>query len=313
MKHYLAPLEGITGYIFRNALKEFFGEGIDKYYAPFLVPCTKRALSQKEINEISPDNNSRYELVPQILTIDADDFTRVKLFLRNMGYEEVNLNLGCPSRTVASKKRGAGALEDTEALDRFLDGVFKDGDRDISIKTRIGIESESEFEDILEVYGRYPIKELIIHPRVLKEYYKGKPHRDTFYGTLEKYTGNICYNGDIFSVEDERNLLTECGGDDRINAVMIGRGALKNPSLFRELAGGAKAGNEEIAGFLTKLRNDYSNAMSGQTPVLYKMKEIWSYLGDNYPQSEKQVKKLLKCKSLEEYKVYERQILANKS
>lgn len=310
MKYYLAPLEGITGYIFRNAINKFFGDGIEKYYAPFLVPCTKRALSQKEINEISPDNNKNYKLVPQILTIDADDFNRVKHFLREMGYEEVNLNLGCPSRTVASKGRGAGALADTEALDRFLDGIFADRDENISIKTRIGIGDAEEFDEILEIYKKYPISELIIHPRVLKEYYNGTPHRDVFYKTLLNYENPVCYNGDIFSCDNNDELFSKSVEYKQFNSVMIGRGILKNPSLIRELTGGKRASNAEILDMLSELREKYESTMSGQVPVLYKMKEIWSYLGEGYTENQKQVKKILKCKSIGEYRVLEKQILS---
>ena len=346
MKIYVAPMEGITGYIFRNALSQIFKEGIDKFYTPFLVPCEKRALSAKEKGEVLPSNNAGLNVVPQILTIDSGDFTRLKKELRELGYTEVNLNLGCPSRTVASKGRGAGALSDVNALDRLLDGIFADGDRDISVKTRIGIDDPAEFAAIMDVYRKYPIKELIVHPRTLHEQYGGKPHVDVFArealgkiviskeadgsasvvdeasvaGTNlvadAAFETKICYNGDICSVKDYEELVAKVansGNADAVNsgleAVMIGRGILRNPGLIREITTGVVARNEEIGAFLDELLRDYSAVFSGERPVLFKMKEIWSYLRTRYPECEKEIKKLIKCKSIAEYEVMQNVIL----
>lgn len=308
---YLAPLEGITGYIFRNAFNEYFGEGVDKYYTPFIMPHVKRAFSDKELNEVLPANNPGMNLVPQILTDNADDFTRVKNEFRQLGYSEINLNLGCPSRTVTTKGRGAAMLSKLTELDRFLDGIFADGDENISIKTRIGVSEPEEFSRIIEVYIKYPIKELIIHPRVLEEMYKGKPHRDVFIETLKQYDKPICYNGDIFDAQDYVNLeaqIKECAYKGSVN-YMLGRGVLRSPSLIRELSGGKRATNEEIYNMLCKLREGYYKSFSGQTPVLFKMKEIWSYLSSSYPNDDKLIKKLMKSKSLSEYDTYVKMIL----
>ena len=323
MKIYVAPMEGITGYIFRNALSQVFKEGIDKFYTPFLVPCEKRALSAKERGEVLPEHNMGINVVPQILTIDANDFTRLKSELRELGYTEVNLNLGCPSRTVTSKGRGAGALADTDALDRLLDGIFVKPDGEISIKTRIGTEDPSEFGKIMEVYRKYPIKELIVHPRTLSEQYGGKTHVDTFVKEClgaargeKNVSTTFCYNGDICSVTDYEKIVSfveekagETKNSNMLHAVMIGRGILKNPGLIREITTGVVATNEEIERFLENLLEEYSRIFSGERPVLFKMKEIWSYLRVRYPECDKEIKKLIKCKSLAEYKVLQKAIL----
>lgn len=340
MKYYVAPLEGITGYIFRNALNEYFGEGIDKFYAPFIMPHVKRAFSQKELNEIARENNEGINLVPQILTDNADDFTRLKEEFRELGYEEINLNLGCPSGTVTAKGRGAAMLSDLNSLDRFLCNIFSKGDINISIKTRIGVSEAEEFGKILKIYSQYPIKELIIHPRVLDEMYKGKPHRDVFYDALKSYKGQLCYNGDIFNEADLQEVFgaitdaineksvsgSNVGESDKdkictkvtendtakIN-IMIGRGILKNPNLIRQLRGLSDESQDEINkityGMLCKLTRDYSETFSGSTPVLFKLKEVWSYLIASYPDDTKNFKKLMKSKSLEECDIYAREIL----
>lgn len=320
---YMAPLEGITGYIFRNALAAHFGEGIDKYFTPFFMPHEKRAFSDKELREILPGNNTGISLVPQIMTNDADDFTRLKNEFRALGYTEVNINFGCPSRTVASKKRGAGALEDVDRLDRFFDAVYAKPDGEISVKTRLGVSNPEEFTQILKVYSKYPIKELIIHPRVLKEQYGGTVHRDIFMSTYESYSGTLCYNGDIVSTQDYEGLLEDLtgvfenaqkatksiGSNMRPVNVMIGRGILRNPGLIREIATGRAACNYEIEAFMSQLADDYSRVFSGQTPVLFKLKEIWNFLRDRYPEEEKTIKKLLKSRTMSEYKMYEKAIL----
>ena len=165
MKYYLAPLEGVTSHIYRRAYHTCFCP-MDKYFTPFLVPHTKRGFNSRERREILPQNNPGMYLVPQIMSNDADGFLKTEEKLREYGYEEVNLNLGCPSKTVVSKNRGSGFLSKTEELDRFLDQIYRGTKGKISIKTRIGRYSPDEFEEILRIYNQYPVEELIIHPRV---------------------------------------------------------------------------------------------------------------------------------------------------
>ena len=328
MELYFAPMEGITGYIFRNAYNEYFGEGVNKYFTPFITPCEKRAVSGRELNDVAPKNNTGLNIVPQVITAKASDFNMVKERLRDIGYTEVNLNLGCPSRTVTSKGRGSGALVDLSSLDRLLEGIFADGDNEISIKTRIGVVDAEEFHKIMDIYVKYPIKELTIHPRVTNEMYKGKPHVDIFMQEIERCPFKVCYNGDICSVKDYENIINMTKADN-LHAIMIGRGALMRPVIFNEIAehiGGQKAKktscsmeqnalpdsvNDRILDMMLKLRKDYSEIFSGQRPVLYKLKEIWSYLRVNF-EDDKLIKKLLKSNSIEEFEVLERLILQDK-
>ena len=177
MKIYLAPLEGVTGYTYRRALQECFG-GFDKYFIPFILPNQKGHLSTREKKDIAPENNQGMQAVPQILTKNAEDFIRTVETLKEYGYEEVNLNLGCPSKTVVTRGRGAGFLDRPDELDRFLDEIFRKCDVRISIKTRLGMEEEWEFEDLLKIYNKYPLEELIIHPRLQKDYYKNTPRME---------------------------------------------------------------------------------------------------------------------------------------
>lgn len=171
MQFYMAPMEGITGYVFRNAYQKNFG-GIDRYFTPFI---TNKKMNYKELNDIAPEHNRGMQVIPQILTNRADDFCEIARELEQYGYGIVNLNLGCPSGTVAAKKRGAGFLTEPDALDRFLEEIFTDCPLQISIKTRIGIEEDAEWKQLLTIYNRYPLEELIVHPRVLKDFYRNTP------------------------------------------------------------------------------------------------------------------------------------------
>ena len=184
MRRYAAPMEGITGYVYRNAHHRVFG-GVDRYFTPFLSPGKKRGLRSRELNDVLPEHNEGVPVVPQILTNDWEDFLHTAEILREFGYEEVNLNLGCPSGTVAAKKRGAGFLGYPEELDLFLGRIFDGTDMGISVKTRIGVERPEEFERLLAIYRKYPLRELIVHPRVLRDGYANTPDLPAFLQALE--------------------------------------------------------------------------------------------------------------------------------
>ncbi|MBQ0027735.1 MAG: tRNA-dihydrouridine synthase family protein [Lachnospiraceae bacterium] len=304
MELYQAPLEGISGYIYRKAIHKYFG-GIDKYFAPFISPYEKRIITDRERNQLCPEHNEGYLLVPQILTMDANGFLELTGWLNeHYGYEEFNLNFGCPSGTVVSKGRGAGALGNLMKLDEFLDRIFSVSPYRISIKTRLGLHNPEEFDEILDIYNKYPISELIIHPRVRAELYKGVPHYDIYKAANEKSNSLTVYNGNITSLDSLHNIE---GVLDSTNAVMIGRGMLSNPSLFREIKGGASANADELCSFIDEIRDDYMRDFSGEIPVLHKMKEIWSYMGpylvDKYNIDERLSKKIIKAKHLSEYNI----------
>lgn len=307
MRFYLAPLEGITGYIFRGCIHRQFGEGIDKYFTPFIVPHDKKPMSSKEINDINPDNNKGMDLVPQIMTNKAEDYLKLEKAIMGYGYKEININLGCPSKTVVSKGRGSGFLEYTEKLDQFLYEIYAHTDAKVSVKTRIGVRDVEEFYEILEIYNKYPLEELIVHPRLQKEMYSGRPHLEMYEYAAMNSSHKLCYNGDINSASDYEDIL------DKIpcpSSIMIGRGMLSNPGLITELATGKKVvSSQKVQAFLEDIRDNYCRVFSGEVPVLHKLKEIWTYLGKLYPDSSKEVHKLLKCRTMAEYLALERTIL----
>ncbi|MCH5251921.1 MAG: tRNA-dihydrouridine synthase family protein [Lachnospiraceae bacterium] len=296
MKFYFAPLEGITGYIYRNTHHEVFG-GMDQYYTPFVSPSSNHNFKSREKKDVLPGSNKGTPVIPQILTNHGDEFIYTAERLLEYGYAEINLNLGCPSGTVVSKGRGAGFLAKPEELDRFLDEIFSGIDAPISVKTRIGKDEASEFTELLRIYNRYPICELTIHPRLQTDMYKNTPDWDTFAYALENSKNPVCYNGDINTLEDYQRFA-ECFPE--VDRLMIGRGLIANPGLVREIQTGQKITWPEIMDFADRLYREYRNIMP-DNPVLFKMKEIWFYMSRQHSQPDKIWKKIKKTKRLSEY------------
>lgn len=299
---YFAPLEGISGYIYRNAYETHFG-GIDKYFIPFIHPNQKGKLSSREENDILPKHNQGMYAVPQILTNCAEDFIKTVEKLSEYGYQEINLNLGCPSKTVVSKGRGSGFLAEPDRLNEFLDTIFKQiekrGNTKISVKTRIGKESEEEFDRLLSIYNQYPMEELIIHPRLQVDFYKNIPRYEVFETAVEKSKNRLCYNGDIFSVYDYQKV------SERFSTVehfMLGRGILQNPGLISEIRFGKPLDKKTLKAFYDELYAAYQEVLFGEKTVLFKMKELWFYLAPLFSDCKKYAKKIKKAEKL---KVYE--------
>lgn len=300
MKYYFAPLEGISGYIYRNAYEKFFTNNIDKYFTPFIVPNQSKSLKTKEFRDVLPENNNGLNIIPQILTNNSEGFIATCKKLKQLGYDEVNLNLGCPSGTVVSKFRGSGFLGKREELDNFLDEIFKIQDMKISIKTRLGVDSADEFYEIMKIYDKYPMEELIIHPRTRQDFYGNKPNMEMFKDALKSSKNTICYNGDIFSVKDYEKFIEECPSVDRI---MIGRGSLANPGLINEIKGKGVVDKNILKEFHDEVCMGYKEILSGDINVLFRMKELWSYMIGMFEDSEKVAKKIKKERMLSEYNV----------
>lgn len=293
MKLYFAPLEGITTYTYRNAHVELFG-GCDEYFAPFIVPTDNERITTKTMRDILKENND-VEVTPQVLCSSGTAFVEFTKKIASIGYHKVNLNLGCPSGTVVKKQRGSGGLRDTESLDSFLEYIFSNSDIKISVKTRAGFYSHDEFDEILGIYNKYPISELIIHPRVREEYYKGLPNMDTF---RKAYCGTdlkLCYNGNVGDVGDYEKIAAEY---KNLNSIMIGRGAIKNPAIFREIKGGAPLKTSELITFSNILEERYLKLFGAEHYTLHRLKEIWLYCMLNFPEEKKILKAVKKSNRL---------------
>ena len=309
MKFYLAPMEEVTGYVFRKVYAELFG-CVDRYFTPFLTPAAKRALRKKEEREVDPANNPGVDLVPQLLANDSRLFLQGAMALYRLGYPEVNLNLGCPSKTVVPKRRGSGFLADPQELDDFFREVFEGRDVPaegedpgvkprISVKTRLGLSSPEEFGPILEIYNRYPLSEVILHPRVQSDFYDNRPDLEAFEFALTASRHPLCYNGDIRTREDFEKLTERFPA---LGAVMIGRGLVANPGLVREIRTGQKVTLEELAEYERRLYEGYVEAFGGPHNALFKMKEVWYYLGDSFADADRERKRIRKAQTGEKYR-----------
>lgn len=297
MEFYFAPMEGVTRHIYRNAYEEYFGK-IDKYFAPFLCANQSGNYKTREITDILPENNEGIHLIPQILTNKARDFILAANKIKSLGYDEVNLNLGCPSGTVVSKGKGSGFLAHPEALDEFLEEIFEQVAMKISIKTRLGKEEPEEFYQLLEIYNKYPMEELIIHARVQKDFYKNKPNKDMFAEAVRTSKNPICYNGDIFTVDDYRVLVEQF---PEVDKVMLGRGLIANPGLVCEILGQDNTDRIVLKRFHDKVYQDYIELFKGDKNALFKMKEIWYYMGNLFKECDKSLKRIKKAQKFSEY------------
>ena len=294
-------MEGLTGFVFRNAYQKHFGN-IDTYFTPFI---NNKKMNYKEIKDILPEHNEGMHVVPQILTNRAEDFLAIAKELGNYGYESVNLNLGCPSGTVVAKHRGAGFLAVPEELDHFLEEIFAECPLRISVKTRVGVNDAGEWEHLLSIYEKFPMEELIIHPRIQKDFYKYTPRMECYRTAYETSRCSLCYNGDIFSPDDFQNLCREFPDTEK---VMLGRGVLQNPWLIGMLRSADPAGGEASApdkellhAFCEDLCAGYARVISGDKNVLFKLKALWIYLGMSFTNPQKYLKKIKKANRLAEY------------
>lgn len=293
MNYYFAPMEGLTDSIYRLQHHRFFG-GVNRYYMPFFSPTIHRTLTSKETRELPRADSVPFTVVPQVMTKCAEDFLWAAEVVRDLGYNEINLNIGCPSGTVVAKGKGSGMLRDLEELTKFFDSIFAVSSLPVTVKTRIGLESPEEFPAVLELYNRYPIKELTIHPRVRKQFYEGQVHREWFTYAVQHSTIPLCFNGDIRTLSDVSVLQEEYPG---LNAVMIGRGLIADPGM---LVGGTDIGTLES--FLNALMDDYAVEFASCRNALFRMKENWAYLHDRFTGSDKLWKKMRKTTDAAEFR-----------
>lgn len=296
MRYYFAPMEGLTDSVYRRLHHKYFG-GVDRYYMPFISPTVHRELTAREAREVPFADTEGFSAVPQIMTKVPEDFLWAADQCKDRGYDEVNLNLGCPSGTVVAKGKGSGMLREVDALDRFLDAIYKDAPLPVSVKTRLGLESPEEFPALLEVFNRYPIKELTVHPRVRKQFYTGDVSREMFDYALRCSRNPLCYNGDIQTKAQADAVPTE--------SVMIGRGLIADPGM---LCGGTQV--SKLAPFMQELEEEYTHLFGGVRNAMFRLKEHWGMLLPRFEGSEKLGKRLRKTTDLAEYRAIIAEIFA---
>jgi len=294
MRYYFAPMEGLTDSVYRRLHHKYFG-GVDRYYMPFLSPTVHRCLTHREDRELPFADSVDFSAVPQLLTKIPEDFLWAAEQCRDRGYQEVNLNVGCPSGTVVSKGKGSGMLADPEALDRFLEAIFQNPPLPISLKTRLGITDPDEFPRLLEVFNRYPIAELTIHPRVRKQFYNGDVDLEMFRYAVRNSKNPLCYNGNLTSKGD---ISAFSDAFPEIQAVMLGRGLIADPGMLAPEGTTAAT----LSAFHDELLEEYQFLFGGARNAMFRMKENWGFLLPRFQNSEKLGKRLRKTTDLSEYR-----------
>ena len=262
---------------------------------PFLSPTMHRCLTRKEERELPEADSVPFVAIPQILTKNPEDFLWAAQQCADRGYLEVNLNVGCPSGTVVAKGKGSGMLSDPEGLDRFLDRVFSEAALPVSVKTRVGLKSDEEFPRLLEIFDRYPIRELIIHPRVRTDFYKPPLRLESFSYALEHTQLTLCYNGDILGIADLNRIQAQF---PQVDAFMLGRGLVGDPGMLTP--GGTEIADLER--FHDHLLEEYSVCFGSTRNAMFRMKENWFYLAQHFDGGEKLFKSLRKTTDLVEYR-----------
>jgi len=300
MYYSFAPMEGITDDLFRRLHHKYF-PGTDRYYTPFFSPgLTGHVLSKKDISQLLPENNPGVPLIPQLLTRQVEAFLESARIIADLGYREINLNLGCPSGTVVAKGKGSGflALSRRQELEEFLDRIFSACPTDISIKTRLGKDDPEEFEALLRLFDRYPIRELTIHPRIQTDFYR-KPVRMEWFSYAQQHTQlPLCLSGGVGKASDLPPLLAQGIAPE---GIMLGRGFVADPGLVMKLRGMEVPDRSIYENFCGELFELTAARLGDPRSTMFRMKELWSYFILLFDHREKYWKILRKSTSLTEY------------
>lgn len=305
-----SPLQGFTDFRFRNTFNKYFG-GIDVFYAPYIRLDKKNEIKTSIQRDLYPENNTSLNLKPQIMTNNADEFLFVADYVKNLGYDELNWNLGCPYPMVTKRGLGSGLLKYPERIHGILKEVCLKAPVSISIKMRLGNESNQEILSLLPFLEEFPLKFIAIHPRIGKQLYKGKTDMETFNACIEKTSHTIYYNGEIRSVENFRELKNKYPG---IKHWMIGRGIIANPFLAYMIKNDTidypEDWTETFGEFHDSLFEQYAKALSGGSHILAKMLSYWEYFSQSFSDPHKALKKIKKAKTIGSYEAAVSEILS---
>lgn len=306
-----SPLQGFTDFRFRNTFRKYFG-GIDVFYAPYIRLTGKQEIKGSFARDILLENNSEIELIPQILTNDAEAFLFVARYVQELGYKELNWNLGCPYPMVAKRGLGSGLIKYPEKINNILDKVYSESNIEVSIKMRLGFESSDEILKVFPIFEKYPIKNIALHPRIGKQLYKGGVDLEAFQHAMASTHHKLIYNGDINSVSRFKEMEERF---PTIDTWMLGRGMIADPFLPEMIEGNTSLYPENkierFGKFHDTLFYEYEQALSGPSHVLMKMLHFWGYFITSFPNSRKGLKKIKKARNILAYENAVKEILLN--
>lgn len=306
-----SPLQGFTDFRFRNAFHRYFG-GIDTFYSPYIKLNGKLVIKGSYERDILPENNTTLEVIPQIITNDAEEFLFVAKYVQQLGYKELNWNLGCPYPMVAKCGMGSGLISNTSQIEHILKRVHTETEIIVSMKMRMGYENPTEILDVFPILEQYPIKNIAIHARIGKQLYKGGVDLDSFQKCLDTSKQKIYYNGDITSVEKFRMMQERFPSIDHW---MIGRGLIADPFLPSMIKNNTteypKNKLEIFEAFHDTIYQEYDAYLSGPTPIRMKMLGFWEYFSESFSNPQKTFKKIKKAGNSKNYEAAVKEIFKN--
>ncbi|MFM2368947.1 MAG: hypothetical protein RL619_1247 [Bacteroidota bacterium] len=296
-----SPLQGFTDFRFRNAQNKLFG-GIDTYYSPYIRLNGKLVIKPSYERDLLPENNIGLEVIPQVITNDADEFLFVAKYVRELGYNELNWNLGCPYPMVTKSGMGSGLISNPEKINNILHRAHSESDIIVSMKMRLGYENSEEILDVLPILDKYPIKNIAIHARIGKQLYKGGVHLDAFQQCIDNTIHKLYYNGDITSVAKFHEMQQRFPSIDHW---MIGRGLISDPFLPSMIKNNTMEypvnKMELFSAFHDTLYAIYSESLSGSAHILLKMYHLWEYFSTTFSNPHKVLKQIKKAQSIRNY------------
>jgi tRNA-dihydrouridine synthase len=303
MQLILAPLRGITDYPFRTLFTRHFG-GFDSAMAPFVTTVNAEKFTQKHLTDVLPVNNPSLALIPQILGNDPQHIVVMARALGELGYQEVNLNFGCPFVKVTRKQRGSGLLAFPDKIETIVQQLCSRFEGKVSIKVRLGLDQPTQLLELLPRLAPYPLASITVHARIATQMYEGSVNLEGFEQLFAHTTHPLIYNGDITSKALFEQLQQRFG--TRVKGWMVGRGAVCDPflpSTLRDTPRPAQAQElQRLRSFHDELYEWYSQIMYGPAPLLGRMKELWKHLGSRFEGSERVVDKICRCNGLNGYR-----------
>ncbi|MGB2760405.1 tRNA dihydrouridine synthase [Maribacter stanieri] len=306
-----SPLQGFTDFRFRNAFHKYFG-GIDTFYAPYIRLNGKMVIKNSYQKDLQPENNTTLEVIPQVMTGDADEFLFVVKYIQSLGYKELNWNLGCPYPMVTKQGMGSGLICNPEKIDHILKRAHEETDVVVSMKMRMGYENAEEILDVFPILDSYPLKNIAIHARIGKQLYKGGVDLDAFQKCVESTTHKLYYNGDITTVAKFQEMQKRFPSIDHF---MMGRGLIADPFLPSMIKNNTTEYPKDrwkiFSEFHDTIYQQYDEALSGPTPIKMKMQGFWEYFAQSTSNPHKAFKKIKKANNPRAYQQAVREILNN--
>ena len=298
MEIHFAPLQGYTDFEYRRIHARHCG-GVDTYYTPF-IRWEKGGIREKDIRDILPENNEGLHLVPQIICADTDEFNRLADAIQELGYGEMDLNMGCPAPMQTKLMRGSGILPYPTLVSALLKEMERRPEVRFSAKMRLGLEGKEEWRELSGMLNSSCLKHLTVHPRIGKQMYKGEVDMDAFNEVYSSIHIPIIYNGDVTSMEQVSSLLERYPD---LPGIMMGRGLLARPTLAQECLMGKEMPHEERMSILMQMHEDMlgycTRKYKVDSQILLHIHSFWEYQESQLER--KTWKKIMKAGNMKNY------------